>query len=188
MKIIEVDTNIINKLRNSGISDKMKTFESCSWLVLEEHNEKIIGVAGMGGLFHISSIYIDKNFRGKGLGKTLQQALINEAKKRGYSFAAVFIDPTNVTSAKLHDFFGYKTIFRIHYSSQITQEIKIYVLKSRGRIIERFLSFFNTLIGIFILACILKILKPLFTKVISYNEKQIPDPNIKWIIKNFEKI
>lgn len=188
MKIIEVDKNVIIKLRNAGISDEMKTLESCSWLVLEEQDEKIIGAAGMGGLFHVSSIYIDKNFRGRGLGKTLQQTLVNEAKKRDYSFVIVFIDPTNVTSVKLHDSFGYKTIFRIHYSPQITQEIKICVFKSRGKIMEKFLSFFNTMIGIFILACILKISRPLFTKVISYNEKEIPTPSIKWIIKNFQKV
>lgn len=188
MKIIEVDTDVINKLRNSGISDEMKTLESCSWLVLEEQNEKIIGAAGMGGLFHVSSVYIDKNFRGRGLGKILQQTLVNEAKKRGYSFVTVFIDPTNLISVKLHDSFGYKTIFRIHYSPNITQEIKIYVFKSKGKIVEKFLHFFNTKTGIFILACILKISRPLFAKIISYNEKEIPAPNINWIIKNFQKV
>lgn len=188
MKIVDVNTNIIVKLRNSGISDRMKSLESSSWLVIEEQNEKIIGVAGVGGLFHVSSIFIDENFRGKGLGKLLQNALVNEAKKRGYSFITVFIDPKNLASVKLHNFVGYKSVFRIHYSHEITQEIKICVFKYRGKIMEKFLNFFNTLIGITILACILKITKPLFNKTISYNENQIPEPNIKWIIKNFEKI
>ena len=36
--------------------------------------------------FHTSSIFIDNASRGKGYGKKIQQGLIDEAKKRNYSF------------------------------------------------------------------------------------------------------
>ena len=48
----------------------------------------------------------------------------------------------------------------------------------KGKIIKKFLSCFNSKTGIFFLACALKITKPLFKKVLSYNEENIPSPSI----------
>ena len=69
MKIISVDKNIIRKLRESGVSTKMKSLESCDWVVLYEENGIIGGAAGMGGMFNVSGIQLNENFRGKGYGK-----------------------------------------------------------------------------------------------------------------------
>lgn len=187
MRVVDVDKNVIQELRRSGISQEMKSLEACKWIVLEELDGKIIGAAGLGGLFHVSGIQIEKNFRGKGIGKMIQGALVEEAKRRGYSFITVFIDPRNPVTSKLHNFFGYRTIFRIYYSPAIVQDIKILIFKPRGKIVAKFLSIFNTRIGIALLGLTLKITKILFAKVFLYSE-EIPDPNIKWIIKNFEKI
>ena len=188
MRIVDVDENIINRLRNSGLTDMIKSFALCDFLLLEEQDGKIVGVGGIGGLFHVSSIQIDKNFRGKGIGKILQGELIKEAGKRGFSFVTVFIEPQNEASAKLHSFFNYDTVFRIHYSNEKILDVKIIVLRPMGKIIKKFLSCFNSKIGIFFLACALKMAKPLFKKVLSYNEENTPSPSIKTIIKNFQKI
>jgi hypothetical protein len=51
-----------------------------------------------------------------------------------------------------------------------------------------FLRVFNTKVGMALLACCLKISKFTLPKIISYNEKKIPNPNIKHMIGNFEKI
>ena len=88
----------------------------------------------------------------------------------------------------MHDGLGYETIFRIHYSKDVIQDIKIIIFKKRGVIVKKFLECFNTKIGIFFLACILKTSRSLFKKMIAYNEEQVPIPDIKWIIKKFEKI
>ena len=188
MKIVNVDSKIIEKLRTSGISEQMKTLESSDWLVIDENNEDITGAAGMGGIFHVSSIQVNQNFRGRGLGMMLQGKLIQEAKRRGFSFVTVFIDPRNQTSVKLHDSFNYSTIFRIHYSDEIIQDVRIIIFKPSGKIIKKFLSCFNSKIGIFFLACTLKATKPLFKKVLSYNEENIPSPSIKTIVSKFEKL
>lgn len=187
MRIVDVNKNVIQELRRSGISREMKSLEACKWIVLEELDGKIIGAVGLGGLFNVSGIQIDKNFRGKGIGKMIQGALVEEAKRRGYSFITVFIDPRNPVTAKLHNFFGYRTIFRIHYSPEIVQDVKILIFKPGGKIVAKFLSIFNTRIGIALLGLTLKISKFLFRRVFLYSE-EVPDPNIKWIIKNFEKI
>ena len=85
-------------------------------------------------------------------------------------------------------FFNYDTVFRIHYSNEKILDVKIIVLRPMGKIIKKFLSCFNSKIGIFFLACALKITKPLFKKLLSYNEENTPSLSIKTIIKNFQKI
>ena len=88
----------------------------------------------MGGLFHVSSIQIDKNFRGKGIGKILQGELIKEANRRGFSFVTVFIEPQNEGSVKLHSFFNYRdTVFRIHYSNEKITRCKNNCFKTDGQ-------------------------------------------------------
>ena len=188
MLIQNTTKEIIKKLQDDGISKEMQALETSSWCVIEQQTDKITGIAGIGGIFNITSIFIDKDHRGKGLGKSLQTTLVNEAKNRRYSFLAVFIDPTNTSSIKLHDQLGYKSIFRIRYSKEITQEIKILVFNTRGKLIEKLLHIFNTLVGITFLAIILKITTPIFPQLISYKSKAMPKPSIKWIIANFEKI
>ena len=188
MRIVDVDNYIVQKLRRSDTSMQMTTLESADWIVIDENDGKIVGAVGMGGLFHVSSIQIDKNFRGKGIGKMLQGELIKEADRRGFSFVTVFIEPQNEASVKLHSFFNYDTVFRINYSNEKILDVKIIVLRTRGKIIKKFLSCFNSKIGIFFLACALKMAKPLFKKVLSYNEENTPSPSIKTIIKNFQKI
>ena len=55
-------------------------------------------------------------------------------------------------------------------------------------LVRKFLECFNTKIGIFFLACILKITRGLFKKMFAYDEKEIPVPSIKNIVINFKKI
>ena len=188
MRMVNVDKNIITKLRESGISDEMKSIESSDWIIYETIDNEIIGAAGIGGIFHTSSINSNTKFRGKGYGGKIQKELVDEAIKRNYSFVTVFVDPRNDSSIKMHDELGYKTMFRIHYSKDIIQDIKIIIFKKRGFIVKKFLRCFNTKIGVFLLACILKISRSLFKKMIAYDEKAVPIPDIKQIINNFEKI
>ncbi|MDC0171498.1 GNAT family N-acetyltransferase [Candidatus Nitrosopelagicus sp.] len=188
MKIVDIDKNIIEKLRKSNISTKMKSLESCDWLVLEEKGDIIKAAAGMGGIFHVSGIQIHENFRGKGIGKIIQKELIDESERKGYSFITVFNDPSNTTSVKLHDGLGYEKIFRIHYAKGVVNDVKGISFNKKGRLIIKLLSFFNTKIGMVFLAISLEFLKTIIPKLIIYNEENGPSPNMKWIIKKFEKI
>ena len=188
MEIVNISTKIIDELRNSGISTKMRSLESCEWLVLEKEGDVIAGAAGMGGTFHVSGIQINEIFRGKGIGKKIQKELIDESERRNYSYITVFNDPRNKTSVNLHDSLGYKKIFRIHYSKGIVNDVKAISFDRKGKIFIKFLEIFNTKIGTAFLAVSLKISKTFFPKLIIYNEKDLPSPDIKWIINNFEKI
>jgi len=187
MRVVNVDSEIIKELRRSGISKEMRSLESSDWMVLAEIDKKIIGTSGVGGLLNVTIIQILEEIKGTGLGGLLQREMINESKKRGYSFITGMIDPANKQSMSLHDGFGFKTIFRIHYSPEIIQDVIIFTFNRRGKIVKSFLGLFNNILGMSILACLLKIFKTMFPKIINYNEKKIPNPDIKYIIKNFEK-
>ena len=115
MQIADVDSDIKKMLIESKISSSMRSLESCEWIVYEKQGKKIVGAVGIGGIFHTSSIQINEDFRSQGIGKRIQTALVNEAKKRNYSFITVFVDPRNEASTKLHNSVGYKTIFRINW-------------------------------------------------------------------------
>ena len=186
MRIVNVDSKIIKELRSSGISQEMRSLESMDWLVLADMNEEIVGAGGVGGLFNVSMLQTRKDYQGKGVGGLVQASAIEEAKKRGYSYITGLVDINNKQSLKLR--LGFKTIFRIHYAKNITQDIIILVFKPQGKIVEMFLRIFNTKMGMALLACCLKISKFTLPKIISYNEKKIPNPNIKHMIGNFEKI
>ena len=188
VKISDTNVEIIKQLQLSKISTKMRSIELSDWVVFEQIDDKIIGAAGMGGYFHSSSINVNENFRGKGYGARIQKELVKTAKKKNYSFVTVFVDPRNKSSQKMHDSVGYKTVFRIHYSKEIIQDVKIIILQKRGIVIQKFLKCFNSTIGMFFLGCFLKIFKNFFNNVIGYNEEKIPIPSIKHIVNNFEKI
>ena len=188
VQVTKTNVEIIKQLQFFNISTKMRSLESSDWIVYEQIDDKIMGAAGMGGLFHSSSINIHEKFRGKGLGKKIQIELVKEAKRKNFSFVTVFVDSRNASSQKMHDEVGYKTIFRIHYSNEIIQDIKIIIFNKRGMLVRKFLGCFNTKIGIFFLGCSLKIFKNYFNSVIGYDEEKIPIPSIKHIVQNFEKI
>ena len=113
MRVVNINQAIIEKLQKSGISNLMKSLESCEWLVIEEKDGKIIGAAGIGGFFRFSSIQIIKEFQGKGIGKKIQKELIGESKSKKYSFIMVLFNPDNLSSVNLHTSLGYKKIFRL---------------------------------------------------------------------------
>ena len=188
MHILDIDSPVKKRLNESGITKLMKSIESCEWAVVEEYENKIIGAAGLGGLFHVSGIQVLEDHVGKVIGKKLQNELINESKRRGYSFITVFNDPRYTPSAKLHDSLGYETIFRIHYSKDIVNDVKAIVFKKRGKMVVNLLRIFNTKSGMLFLGIILKILKSKFPSLIIYNEDELQPPDINHMLRKFEKV
>jgi len=140
MKVVNVDEKIIRDLRQSGLSDKMKSLEFCKFLIIEEDKEKIIGAGGIGGFFNIQSLQVLDEYKGKGIGKKLFKKLLEEEKRRGYSYSLGSRNPQNKSMVKLGDLTGRYVLFRIHYAPGITRDINIIVLRKRGKIVSKFLS------------------------------------------------
>ena len=188
MRTTDTSPAIIDRLRESGLSKQMTSLESCKFLVIEEDGGRIVGAGGVGGLFNVPSLQIADEYQGKGIGKKLLQETLREARRRKYSFIAGSRDPENTRAIKLHDFFGFHPIFRIHYADGITRDIIILVLKPKGRIVSAFLGVFNSLAGTIALSIALKIAKPLSKSVLTLAPEELPTPSIKSMIKNFCKL
>ena len=188
MRVVDVDKSNKKELR-PRLSGRLKSFLECKFIVIEEEDGKIIGVSGIGGIFNVHGIELLEEARGKGLGKILFSKNIEEAKRRGYSFILASRNPANTPIIKLHDFLGFRRIFRIHYTQDMVREAIILVLKPRGKIVQKFLGIFNTMSGMVVLSIGLKITRSfLFAKLLAYNPSSYPNPDMKYIIKNFEKV
>ena len=59
MNTTNTTQDVINQLQKFNISTKMKSLESSDWIVYETVDNEIVGAAGMGGIFHTSSININ---------------------------------------------------------------------------------------------------------------------------------
>lgn len=187
MRVIEVDLQIIDRLRKDGLSTKMKSLEFCKFLIIEEENGKIIGVSGIGGLVNNHSIIINEQYRGKGLGLRLLKENIEEAKRRGYNYITSARNPKNIAMKRLHDACNFKPLFRIKYSPEITSEAQILALNLKGQIIQKLLGLFNTKIGFMVLAALLKLIKPRFENILTLSGDEFGEPDFKYIISHFEK-
>ncbi len=189
MKIVNVDSKIKERLKESKLSDEMSNLLACDFLVIVEHNKKIIGASGIGGKFHVRTLIVQDKFRNKGLGILLLKAVIEEAKKRKYSFVIASRDPNNPTLVRVHDFLNLMPIFQVQYREKFTRDVLFLSFNKKGEVFSKLLSFFNTKIGTTVLIIFIKILKKiLFNFLLTYSPEEFPEPDIRFAIKNFKKI
>lgn len=87
------------------------------WLVVEEPD----GIVGWGVVKRYSprpgydlccetSIFLDRSLRGRGLGRPLQQALLDRAEALGYHHVVAKIWADNAGSIRFHERFGYEMV------------------------------------------------------------------------------
>jgi GNAT superfamily N-acetyltransferase len=189
MKVVNVDSKIKERLKESGLLDEMSNLEACDFLVIVEHDEKIIGASGIGGKLHVNTLIVQDKFRNKAIGALLLKDVIKEAKKRKYSFITASRDPENLNAVRLHDFFKLLPIFQVKYREQFTRDVIFLSFNKKGDIFEKLLMFFNSKIGTAVLITSMKVLKnSLFKKILTYSPEEFPEPDIWFSIKNFEKI
>ena len=191
MQMVNVDKNIITKLRESGMSNEMESLELCDWLIIHEYENKIIGACGTNTIFHITHNQVIPKYHMKGIGPLIFKEMVNEAKKRNYSFLSTYLLANNVQSTKIHEFHNMSLMFRIHFSKEKIMDVRFVAWNQKGKILEKFFRFFNSRFGMSILACMLKISQPLYPKLLGHfvdDGRYILKPSISWIMKNFTKI
>jgi L-amino acid N-acyltransferase len=87
-------------------------------LIVAEFNDRVIGYASLSefrdkpGYSNSveDSIYIDRDFQGKGVGKLLMEEILSRAIELGYHTVIAGIVPPNEASVKLHEGFGFKVV------------------------------------------------------------------------------
>jgi len=189
MQIVNVTSDIKNRLRKSGLSKEMRSLENCDFLVILENDDKIIGASGVGGLFHVPSLQIHPDFMNKGLGGKLFRKTIDEAKKRKYPFLSGSRNPNNINAVRLHDFFDLNPVFQIRYNPNFTRDVVFMEFSLQGKIFRKFLNLFNNKLGMIFFIISVKLLKNLLFKyVLTYSPDEFPDPDVMFAIKNFTKI
>ena len=189
MKIVNVNLEIKNRLKESGLLDEMSNLESCDFLVIAEHRGQIIGASGVGGKLHVNTLIVQEKFRNKAIGALLLKDVIKESKKREYPFIIASRDPENINAVKLHNFFKLMPIFQVKYSENFTRDVIFRSFSNKGNIVRWSLKLFNSKIGTIFLITSIKILKKiLFKKMLTYSADEFPDPDIIFAIKNFKKI
>uniref|UniRef100_A0A914BYE3 N-acetyltransferase domain-containing protein n=1 Tax=Acrobeloides nanus TaxID=290746 RepID=A0A914BYE3_9BILA len=90
-------------------------------ILIAELNSEVVGYATYGpfrvndGYRHTAegSIYVDRNHRRKGIGRTLLEALINEARKQNIHVLVGGIDGSNTSSIALFESFGFNIVGRM---------------------------------------------------------------------------
>ena len=114
-----IDTNITFEYSLPSIEEFEKRIKNIikvyPYLVYEE-DKKILGYAYAHSFMESEeykwdaelSIYMDYNYKSKGLGKKLCIALINIIKYQGFKTLYSRVTSGNVASEKFHDYFGFK--------------------------------------------------------------------------------
>ena len=95
---------------------------------------------------------------------------------------------SNIASSRIHEFVDMHVIFRIPYSKDRILDIRFLSFNIKGKIIEKIFRLFNSRFGMLILACILRISKPLFPRFLGHTTEDLPKFSVTWIMKNFTKI
>lgn len=87
-------------------------------VIVAEYDGKVVGF-GMYSEFRFReaykytvehSVYVDKEYHGKGIGKLLLLELIQIAKKQNLHIMIAVIDSENQSSVEFHEKYGFKTV------------------------------------------------------------------------------
>ena len=121
----------VARIYESGIATKNATFQTeapdwDSWDKAHRKDCRLIAVindtiVGWAALSNVSSrcvysgvaevsVYVDSEFRGKGVGDKLMDSLINESEMNGIWSLQAGIFPENIGSINLHHKHGFRTI------------------------------------------------------------------------------
>jgi len=192
MKIIIPNTSLKEKIDSLGAEEIfLKAFTNSDFLVIEENDNQIIGVAGVGGLFHIGQIFVKKEHRGTGLGAKLNLLRDKEIRKRGYSF---FIGTTYTKNPSAKPISGLlksrkaRPVFSFNYYESFITTLYIQEYNWKGKIVGRLLDFFNSKFGTMCLAILLKTSKPIWKNLFLVESTAQSSINICYSVKNFQKI
>jgi phosphinothricin acetyltransferase len=135
----EKDAAAISVIYNQGIEDRIATLETelrtpeerQRWLASRGPRHPVIVAEVTGTIFgwgslnpfnprpayqHVAdfSIYVERDWRGKGVGKRLLEALIEQARKIGYHKMMLSAFPFNQAGVALYERMGFATVGICH--------------------------------------------------------------------------
>jgi len=192
MKVIKLDSQTKSKLLEMEMPDDfINSYLQMDFLVIEEKNGKFIGVTGVGGLFHKGGLFVKKEYRGTGIGSKLNEFRGKEIKRRNYSFFIGTINSENQNVKELTKIMKNRNArpvftFSFNEKSHITLFIQEFNIK--GKIVGRFLDFFNCKVGTFFLALALKNTQKIWQNLFLVESVNYSKLSTKSSVRNFHKI
>ena len=106
IKTIETIEKMLENIKNKKIcvyKQEKGTFAGCGYGVIEN---------GLVGLF---DIIVKKDFRGKGYGREIVEAILSKAKEEGVNRAYLAVVNDNIIAKKLYAKIGFKEIYKYWY-------------------------------------------------------------------------
>jgi ribosomal protein S18 acetylase RimI-like enzyme len=83
-------------------------------LFVAQYENKIVGCVGLrdqgSGICEMKRMYVQPNFRGKGLGKALAEAGIDKARSMGYTHMRLDTAPSMESAIRLYTSLGFRDI------------------------------------------------------------------------------
>jgi len=189
--IVSVNNEIKKLLiKNSEFSELfLNNCINSKFLAIEKLNSEIIAACFVGGILNSNGIEINKEFRGKGLGKKLVNEIMNECENRKISMLTGVFKPTNLISIKTHMKIGYKPVFTIFYNNEEGREIiVINPLNFKGKLFFNLVKVFDTRIGNAIFSLLWILMRPFLKNLIAFSGNKIPAIDFLNSLRHFEKI
>ncbi|MBR6505197.1 MAG: ribosomal protein S18-alanine N-acetyltransferase [Clostridia bacterium] len=114
------DLNIISPILQSDFDDfwnenilKLELENENSYYIVAKEDNDIVGFGGLWKSIddiHLTNIVTKKNLRNKGIGKTILNELINQAKNFGYNIITLEVNENNLPALSLYKKFGFKEV------------------------------------------------------------------------------
>lgn len=130
-QLIKEDWTSVSKIYADGIATGIATFETevSDWetwnikyvdscRIVATQNTNVVGFAALSlvsqrdvylGVAEVT-VYVDENFKGKGIGKTLLEELIKQSETNGFWTLQAGIFSENIASINLHKKCGFRVV------------------------------------------------------------------------------
>jgi len=91
---------------------KASEFSSSEIMVVCLNNEEIVAACGVGGMFGMCAGYVQKEYRGQGIGTQAFKKMIEAARQHGLNFISGSSHPDNVVILHIFRKLGFREIVR----------------------------------------------------------------------------
>ena len=190
MAIVRIDGALAQKLERAGISDRiLDNCRNSKFLVVQYDGDEIVGVCFVSGSLNVIGTEVASRYRGRGISHALLQELTGECRRRNMPFLTGAFKPSNVPSVRAHTGAGYVPVFTFHYSRAEGKEIVVILpLNRRGALAKRLLRAFDTRMGNAAFALAVKGARPLVKALMGFSPGAMPEVDLKYSLRNFEKV